>query len=514
MEKAAEDTPDPLVLYRVTTNNVAQRQAASELAGALPSPHKATVTHGTHGVRCRAPASLVHKLSELTLPERVYAIICDVPAAELPDDDQLIPQLRALLLASEQWPMALEAHRRVHPAAAHGLTFAVKAERHGRRFKAAVSSLALGRALGGALHTHFGWRVDLSQPMLEVTAALNDDAFFVSIALLRRLDSIECRTAGGLHPHVAWAMVRSVGGLPPGALVCDPMCGKGRVLLEALDAHATCVAIGLDSDGEQLARAAANRDAVARSIGSRMALLHGDASALPFERCDAIVCDLPFEGDTKFGHHLDTSRGASLRRVVREWARVLPVSGRAVALISEARLPVLHEALVGSGLRAIHQRACPLGFTRAAIVVTERVDAAADDDDDDDDDAGDDDADDRCDRDDHHHRGSTDAPSSQADEHEGPTEEGSHVRMQLEEGSHVRMQLEEGSHVRMQLEEGSSYARMQLESRLPWEGSGRRSSWGVLKKQDRGPMVPWWRPESTDGHAHGGGDANTNGAPS
>jgi hypothetical protein len=76
------------------------------------------------------------------------------------------------------------------------------------------------------------------------------------------------------------------------------------------------------------------------------------------------------------------------------------------------------------------------------------------------------------------------------------------------------MQLEEGSHVRMQLEEGSSYARMQLESRLPWEGSGRRSSWGVLKKQDRGPMVPWWRPESTDGHAHGGGDANTNGAPS
>jgi len=456
----------------------------------------------------------VHKLSELTLPERVYAIICDVPAAELPDDDQLIPQLRGLLLASEQWPMALEAHRRVHPAAAHGLTFAVKAERHGRRFKAAVSSLALGRALGGALHTHFGWRVDLSQPMLEVTAALNDDAFFVSIALLRRLDSIECRTAGGLHPHVAWAMVRSVGGLPPGALVCDPMCGKGRVLLEALDAHATCVAIGLDSDGEQLARAAANRDAVAQSIGSRMVLLHGDASALPFERCDAIVCDLPFEGDTKFGHHLDTSRGASLRRVVREWARVLPVSGRAVALISEARLPVLHEALVGSGLRAIHQRACPLGFTRAAIVVTERVDAAAAAADDDDDDAGDDDADDRCDRDDHHHRGSTDAPSSQADEPESPTEEGSHVRMQLEEGSHVRMQLEEGSHVRMQLEEGSSYARMQLESRLPWEGSGRRSSWGVLKKQDRGPMVPWWRPESTDGHAHGGGDANTNGAPS
>ena len=477
-------SPDPLVLYRVTTNNVAQRQAASELAGALPSPHNATVTHGTHGVRCRAPSQAVHKLSELTLPERVYAIICDVPAAELPDDDQLIPQLRALLLASEQWPMALEAHRRVHPAAAHGLTFAVKAERHGRRFKAAVSSFALGRALGGALHTNFGWRVDLSQPMLEVTAALNDDAFFVSIALLRRLDSIECRTAGGLHPHVAWAMVRSVGDLPPGALVCDPMCGKGRVLLEALDAHATCVAIGLDSDGAQLARAAANRDAVARSIGSRMALLHGDASALPFEQCDAIVCDLPFEGDTRFGHHLDTSRGASLRRVVREWARVLPVSGRAVALISEARLPELHDALEGSGLRTLHQRACPLGFTRAAIVVTERVDTAATDNDDGigDDDAGDDD---RCDRDDYHQRGATGA------------------RLQLNAGPPARMHLE-----------GSSCARMHLESRLPWEGSGRRSSWGVLKKQDRGPMVPWWRPESTDGHAHGGGDTNTNGAPS
>ena len=38
--------------------------------------------------------------------------------------------------------------------------------------------------------------------------------------------------------HLLW--------LPDGSLVCDPMCGKGSILLEALDAHPTCVAVGLD----------------------------------------------------------------------------------------------------------------------------------------------------------------------------------------------------------------------------------------------------------------------------
>lgn len=361
-------TTSPLVHYQLTTNNIPQRQCARELAGALPEEYVASISQGNHGVKCRAPASLAQQLSTLTLPERVYAIVLEVPASELPDDESLVPTLKSLVTSAADWPAALKVHEQLHPRAP-ATTFAVKGERRGRRFKQAVSSLELGGALGAALHNHFGWRVDLREPVLEVTASLNDDSFFVSVALLRRLDSIECRTAGGLHPHVAWAMVRSAGPLPPGGLICDPMCGAGSILLEALEADASCRAIGLDSDVAQLAAARANRDAVPRAIGTRMALLRGDAAALPLRRCDAVVVDWPFEAQ----HHLDASRGASFYACVREWARLLNPSSRAVMLVSEAQCPSLLEALCGSGLRVLHQRLCPLGFTRAVIVVTERV---------------------------------------------------------------------------------------------------------------------------------------------
>ena len=140
----------------------------------------------------------------------------------------------------------------------------------------------------------------------QVCVSLNDEALLVSLALLRRLDSIECRTHDqGLDPHVAWAMVRSLGPLLPGALVLDPMCGKGSLLFEALDAHPLATAIGLDASVAQLSCAAANRAAVPRALGCRLSLLRADAAELPLRcRCDAVLCDLPFESDGRFGGRL------------------------------------------------------------------------------------------------------------------------------------------------------------------------------------------------------------------
>lgn len=223
-----EPEPDPIVHFQLTTNNVPQKQCVRELSSVLPEAALPTVCSGTHGIRCTAPSSQVHALAALTIPERVYAIVCDVPSSTLPDDDTLIPMLKELITSAGSWPSALQAHRRLHPSASGDcLSFAVKAERRGRRFKQRVSSLGLGGCLGAALHRHFGWRVDLRAPMLEVSVTLNDDSFFVSIALLRRLDSVECRTVDpGLNPHVAWAMVRCLGELRCGSLVCDPMCGR------------------------------------------------------------------------------------------------------------------------------------------------------------------------------------------------------------------------------------------------------------------------------------------------
>ena len=100
-------------------------------------------------------------------------------------------------------------------------------------------------------------------------------------------------------------------------------------------------------------------------------LLHGDAGALPFgeNACDAIVCDLPFEVVSRFGYSLDTSRGSTLAKCACEWARVLKPAGKVVLLTSEEQAQNVHEALEHAALAVTCERPCPLGFTKAVIIV-------------------------------------------------------------------------------------------------------------------------------------------------
>ena len=85
-------------------------------------------------------------------------------------------------------------------------------------------------------------------------------------------------------------------------------------------------ASGRSSGVHRYEAAAANRAAVPSCVGTRLTLVHGDAAAIPLRRCDAILCDLPFEVTSRFGYHLDTSRGATLRlwaiqqRIALVWA--------------------------------------------------------------------------------------------------------------------------------------------------------------------------------------------------
>ena len=264
--------------YLLTVNNVPHRKVATEARGLIATTDEAssaTIHHGKEyprGVELHASTSLVSVLKGLTLPERVYAVVLEARADNLPDasDPATLKQhLQALIRMAEGWQLALEAYGIAHNSTWDVLcnaqtSFAVVANRRGARFKGCIGSLELAPLLGDAINARFGWEVDLKNPAIEVTANLNDDAFFVSIALLRRNDSYECKTRGGLDPHVAWAMVHSAGDLAskPAPIVCDPMCGKGSLLFEALDALPHCVAIGLDGNEQQLAAAAANRDAV------------------------------------------------------------------------------------------------------------------------------------------------------------------------------------------------------------------------------------------------------------
>ena len=223
--------------------------------------------------------------------------------------------------------------------------------------------------------------------------------------------------------------------------------------------------------------------------------------AIPLEHgaADALLCDLPFEGATRFGHSLDTARGASLENVLREFARVLrPPAGRArcsetqsdtaargardgappraVLLISEAQHATFHKALVGSGLRPLHERLCPLGFTRAVIVVTEVSDTET------------------------------------ADTETAEAAEAAEAAAARVGGAEVAAAEEPGVEAEAEVAASASTAsapasRVHIPSRLPWETKGARSEWASLKKAERAPMVPWWRPQAIDTSATSTEDA-------
>lgn len=473
--------------FMVTSSSAPYRKVACELCSTLQAPHKSTVRHGKeaiHGTASfTAPVTVVRSLANLTLPERVYVVICNVPAAKLHTGsvESLQAQLETLTAEAAGWSAALAAHQIVHPALAPpSIRFAVSAKRRGKLFKQLINDFALARHIGSAIHERFGWAVDLTHPNLEVSASLNDDGLLLALTLLRRSDSMDCRWPfAGLDPQVAWAMVRSAGVLPPRAVVCDPMAGRSSLLFEALAAHHTCLAIGLDADAEQLAKSEANRRAAPRGIGQRLSLIHADAMAVPLPDrcCDALLCDLPFESNCpRFGHKIDTSRGASLESIVHEFARLLIGHGsRAVLLLNEARMPALRAALQagvypqsgaaaegeGAGdelasrvdsrrrFRILCERPCPLGFTQAVIVVAELRD---------------------------------DADNERLDV---ARSEPHVISQQVQEDGDVDDELQP-------LDEAKCQARSAPPSSLPWEEVNlRRADWAALRLQRRAPMLPW-----------------------
>ena len=114
------------VHYMLTSNQVRPRQCAAEAVARLPD---AAVTTGKaggllRGVTLHAPATAVHTLATLALPERVYAVVAATPAAELLEagaDDTallLLAQVEALVAAAPGWDAALCAHAILHPLAA------------------------------------------------------------------------------------------------------------------------------------------------------------------------------------------------------------------------------------------------------------------------------------------------------------------------------------------------------------------------------------------------------------
>ncbi|NXB42616.1 THUM2 protein, partial [Leucopsar rothschildi] len=193
-----------------------------------------------------------------------------------------------------------------------------------------LTSQEIGRAVGLALVRQCGWRADLRDPDLEIFVHLNDIHSVVGIPLFRLpLANREYIKTAGLRSTVAWAMA-SLAEISAGALVLDPMCGLGTILLEAAKEWPEACYWGADISDSQLE--GANGNIRTAGLMDKIELLKSSVKALPLpsESFDSVISDIPF------GKKFKTTNDAQLLPdTLQEMERVLRVGGTLVLLLSQ-----------------------------------------------------------------------------------------------------------------------------------------------------------------------------------
>ncbi|NWW00402.1 THUM2 protein, partial [Machaerirhynchus nigripectus] len=192
-----------------------------------------------------------------------------------------------------------------------------------------LTSQEVGRAVGIALVKQCGWRADLRDPDLEIFVHLNDIHSVVGIPLFRLpLANREYIKTAGLRSTVAWAMA-SLAEISAGALVLDPMCGLGTILLEAAKEWPEACYWGADISDSQLEGADGN----IRTAGlmDKIELLKASVKALPLpsESFDSVISDIPF------GKKFKITNDAQIPDILQEMERVVRVGGTIVLLLSQ-----------------------------------------------------------------------------------------------------------------------------------------------------------------------------------
>ncbi|XP_012873482.1 PREDICTED: THUMP domain-containing protein 2 isoform X4 [Dipodomys ordii] len=156
---------------------------------------------------------------------------------------------------------------------------------------------------------------------------LNDVYSVLGIPLFRvPLASRTYIQMAGLRSTIAWAMA-SLAEIKAGALVLDPMCGLGTILLEAAKEWPNVYYVGTDVSDSQLLGAQGNVKAA--NLQDRIELLKVSVVDLPLpsECVDSIISDIPFGKKFKLGKDITS--------ILQEMERVLRVGGTIVLLLSE-----------------------------------------------------------------------------------------------------------------------------------------------------------------------------------
>ncbi|XP_060219821.1 THUMP domain-containing protein 2 isoform X2 [Meriones unguiculatus] len=220
------------------------------------------------------------------------------------------------------------------------LTFRVSCRCSGNVGKA-ITGQEVGRVIGIALMRQFGWKADLRNPNLEIFVHLSDAYSVVGIPLFRvPLASRTYIQTAGLRSTIAWAMA-SIAEIKPGALVLDPMCGLGTILVEAAEEWPDVCYIGADVSDSQLLGACGNLKAA--GLADRIELLKVSVTELPLpsQSVDVIISDIPFGKKFKLGK--------DIKSILQEMERVLRVGGAVVLLLSEDH----HQCLRDCGGRSM-----------------------------------------------------------------------------------------------------------------------------------------------------------------
>ncbi|XP_072491901.1 THUMP domain-containing protein 2 isoform X1 [Notamacropus eugenii] len=185
----------------------------------------------------------------------------------------------------------------------------------------------VGRVIGIALIKQFGWKADLRNPSLEIFIHLNDIYSVVGIPVFRLpLASRAYIKMAGLRSTIAWTMA-SLAEIKVGAVVLDPMCGLGTILLEAAKEWPNAYFLGADVSDSQLLAACDNLKFA--DLMDTIELLKFSVTELPLlsESVDVIVSDVPFGKKFKLGK--------DIKSILHEMERVLCVGGTIVLLLSE-----------------------------------------------------------------------------------------------------------------------------------------------------------------------------------
>jgi 23S rRNA G2445 N2-methylase RlmL len=217
--------------------------------------------------------------------------------------------------------------------------FRVTCNRSGRQHT--FSSPQAATYFGGGIDDYFDWKVNLSEPDIEVILNISGDSATIGIALTKEsLHKRDIKHFGAmtLRSTIAYGLL-SLADISPGDIVCDPMCGSGAVSVEGAITWPNSYHLCGDNGDAAVSKARANAEEQDSRQCSGIDVIRWDVCNLPLRTAslDVIVTDMPFGKRSGSKSHNRTL----YPRALNEMARVCrPGSSKCVILTQDQKVMI------------------------------------------------------------------------------------------------------------------------------------------------------------------------------